>query len=399
MKKLNMIRVVVALLLLVPVGVYSQGKKKKKTTVKENSAAGEFIKTASGLQYRFIAHGESPRVEEGDKCKVHYVLKTEKDSVMEDTRKSGTPWEFKANVSSAIPGFVEAVLLMGKGDRIEVIIPPNLGYKDQQAGAIPPHSTLKFEIELLETTPGLRPFNTKGKDTVKTASGLKYIIVQKGNSLAPMTGDIVTIHYSGYLPDGKMFDSSVERGETIKFNLGGSLPGLDEGIGNMTEGAKFRIILPYMLAFGEGGRGPIPPKTDVIYDVELVSVKKKVKPVAYDVVGKDTVTTSSGLKYIVAVKGDGTQGAQGKKVKVHYTGYLMDGSIFDSSVERDQFFEFTLGVNPVIQGWTEALQLMRIGDKWRLVIPPNLGYGANGAPPKIGPNATLIFDVELVGVE
>lgn len=398
-----MLRILFVLLLVLTVPAMAQGKKKKKKSGKDSgnviTSPGEFTKTASGLQYRFIVKKDSARVEEGDKCKAHFTLRLGNDSLLDDTRKTGTPWEFKATPSQLIPGFLEAVLMMGSGDKLEVIVPPSLGYKEQQAGAIPPNSTLKFSIELLSVSPGLRPFNTKGKDTIKTASGLKYLIAHKANGAAPMTGDIVTIHYSGYLPDGKMFDSSVERGETIKFNLGQSLPGLDEGIANMTVGSKFRIIIPYALAFGEGGRGPIPPKTDVIYDVELKEVKKKVKPVAYAIAGKDTMKTSSGLKYLIAAKGEGPQGAQGKKVKVHYTGYLLDGSIFDSSVERDQYFEFTLGVNPVIPGWTEALQLMKVGDKWRLVIPPNLAYGSNGFPPKIGPNQTLVFDVELIAVE
>jgi peptidylprolyl isomerase len=167
----------------------------------------------------------------------------------------------------------------------------------------------------------------------------------------------------------------------------------------MNKGAKFRLVLPYALAFGEAGRGPIPPRTNIIYDVELIEFRKKINPVPFAVKGKDTTTTASGLKYIVVASGKGEQGGMGKKVKVHYTGFLSDGSIFDSSVERDTHFEFTLGLNSVIPGWMEALQIMKEGDKWRLIIPPGLAYGPNGMPPKIPANATLIFDVELVDVE
>ncbi len=393
-------KLILITVLLLPAALLSQGKKdKKKKTDTDFVVPADFTKTASGLHYKFITKGTAPRAEDGDKCKAHFILRLKGDSVLEDTRILNTPWEFKANASSAIPGFVEAVLLMGAGDKLEAIVPPSLGYGSQQAGAIPPNSTLGFTIELLETVPGLRPFAVKGKDTVKLTSGLKYIVVEKGTGELPSLGDIVTIKYSAYLPDGKMFDSSVERNETVKFNLGSSLPGFDEGIAKMFPGGKHRLIIPYMLAFGEAGRGPIPPKTDVIYDIELVEVKKKVVVQPYVVKGLDTLKTASGLKYMIVSKGSGTQGAQGRKVKVHYSGYLLDGSMFDSSVERDQVFEFTLGVNPVIAGWVEALQLMKVGDKWRVVIPPNLAYAANGFPPKIGPNATLVFDMELVGVE
>ena len=112
----------------------------------------------------------------------------------------------------------------------------------------------------------------------------------------------------------------------------------------------------------------------------------------------DTVTTASGLKYIVTQKGPvgGAKPAKGTKIKVHYTGRLTDGTIFDSSVQRGQPFEFAVGTGQVIAGWDEALLDMTKGEKRTLIIPPNLGYGDRGAGGVIPPNATLIFDVELI---
>jgi len=112
----------------------------------------------------------------------------------------------------------------------------------------------------------------------------------------------------------------------------------------------------------------------------------------------DTVTTASGLKYIVTQKGPvgGAKPAKGAKIKVHYTGRLTDGTIFDSSVQRGQPFEFAVGTGQVIAGWDEALLDMTKGEKRTLIIPPNLGYGDRGAGGVIPPNATLIFDVELI---
>lgn len=112
---------------------------------------------------------------------------------------------------------------------------------------------------------------------------------------------------------------------------------------------------------------------------------------------KEVVTTASGLQYEVITKGDGEAPDANDKVKVHYHGTLPDGSVFDSSVERGEPISFA--VNGVIKGWTEALQLMHVGDKWKLYIPADLAYGARGAGPKIGPNQALVFDVELLGVE
>ena len=108
-------------------------------------------------------------------------------------------------------------------------------------------------------------------------------------------------------------------------------------------------------------------------------------------------TTPSGLQYEVLKEGDGAQPTAGDRVTVHYTGKLIDGTVFDSSVDRGE--PATFGVTQVIPGWVEALQLMKAGAKWRLFTPSALAYGPQGAGGVIGPNQTLIFDVELISVE
>jgi len=107
-------------------------------------------------------------------------------------------------------------------------------------------------------------------------------------------------------------------------------------------------------------------------------------------------TTASGLQYEVLESGNGAQPTANDRVEVHYTGKLIDGTVFDSSVERG--VPATFGVTQVIPGWVEALQLMHEGDQWRLYIPSDLAYGPNGAGGLIGPDTTLIFDVQLLRV-
>ena len=107
-------------------------------------------------------------------------------------------------------------------------------------------------------------------------------------------------------------------------------------------------------------------------------------------------TTSTGLQYEVLTEGNGPKPGPGDQVTVHYTGKLIDGTVFDSSVDRGE--PATFGVTQVIPGWVEALQLMSVGSKWRLFIPSQLAYGPQGAGGLIGPNQTLIFDVELIEV-
>ena len=113
----------------------------------------------------------------------------------------------------------------------------------------------------------------------------------------------------------------------------------------------------------------------------------------------DEVTTSSGLKYVDLVEGAGASPMRGQMVTVHYTGTLEDGKKFDSSVDRGQPFVFQIGMGRVIKGWDEGVMTMKIGGKRKLIIPPQLGYGARGAGSVIPPNATLIFEVELLGVK
>ncbi len=110
------------------------------------------------------------------------------------------------------------------------------------------------------------------------------------------------------------------------------------------------------------------------------------------------VTTSSGLKYVDQVVGTGEVAVAGKTANVHYTGWLENGKKFDSSVDRGQPFSFPLGAGRVIKGWDEGVQGMKVGGKRKLTIPSDLGYGSRGAGGVIPPNATLIFDVELLGV-
>lgn len=113
----------------------------------------------------------------------------------------------------------------------------------------------------------------------------------------------------------------------------------------------------------------------------------------------ETITTASGLQYEEVLVGTGAEAKAGMLVTAHYHGTLTNGQVFDSSVKRNEPFSFRLGAGQVIKGWDEGIAGMKIGGKRRLTIPPELGYGARGAGGVIPPNATLVFDVELVDVK
>lgn len=114
---------------------------------------------------------------------------------------------------------------------------------------------------------------------------------------------------------------------------------------------------------------------------------------------KNTGVTETGMKYEVIKEGTGASPKRGDSVTVHYTGWLEDGTKFDSSVDRNQPFTFKLGVGQVIQGWDDGVATMRVGGKTKFFIPPELGYGSRGAGGVIPPNAKLIFEVELLSIK
>jgi len=122
-------------------------------------------------------------------------------------------------------------------------------------------------------------------------------------------------------------------------------------------------------------------------------------PIKASVLGAKAMTTESGLRYEDIVVGTGASPERGQEVTVHYTGTLEDGTKFDSSLDRGQPFKFNIGIGQVIKGWDEGVLTMKVGGKRKLVIPPQLGYGARGAGGVIPPNATLVFEVELLGTQ
>ena len=233
----------------------------------------------------------------------------------------------------------------------------------------------------------------------KTESGLTYKIIHEGKGKRAQTGDLVMVHYTGKLTNDTVFDSSLQRNQPFKFKLGAGqvIKGWDEGIALLNVGDKAIFTIPPQLGYGERNMGKIPSNSTLIFEVELLNIVEKPKP--YDVKGMDTITTETGLKYVKLNKTEGEPAKSGSTVSVHYTGYLMDGTIFDSSVERGEPIKFPLGQGRVIPGWDEGIAKLKVGEKAKFIIPPTLAYGEKGFPPVIPESATLVFDVELMEVK
>ncbi|MFM9994631.1 MAG: FKBP-type peptidyl-prolyl cis-trans isomerase [Phycisphaerales bacterium] len=197
------------------------------------------------------------------------------------------------------------------------------------------------------------------------------------------TNDVV-VHYHGTLPGGKVFDSTRGK-EPATFALQRLIPGWQAGIPGMKAGGIRRLVIPPAMAYGSKdrvnqatGEVTIPANSELTFTIQLVEIKVPVK-----------------IEDLVV--GTGKECPRGATVKVHYRGTLMNGTEFDSSYARNEPIEFSLG--GVIRGWQEGVPGMKVGGKRKLTIAPDYAYGAAGAPPTIPPNATLVFEIELLDVK
>lgn len=237
-------------------------------------------------------------------------------------------------------------------------------------------------------------------DAKKTASGLATKVLTPGKGTEkPTATDRVKVHYTGWTKDGRMFDSSIPRGEPTVFGVGEVIKGWTEALQLMVAGEKRRVWIPAALAYGDQPRMGT-PSGDLVFDVELIEILKAAKPppVPTDVKAppKDAKKTESGLAYKVLQKGKGKQHPTAtSRVTVHYTGWTTDGKMFDSSVVRGEPATFPL--SGVIKGWTEGVQLMVEGEKTRFWIPAEMGYGATPKRPG-APAGMLVFDIELISI-
>ena len=192
----------------------------------------------------------------------------------------------------------------------------------------------------------------------KTESGLIYEIIKLGEGEKPNATDKVEVHYHGTLEDGSVFDSSVDRNQTITFGLNQVIKGWTEGLQLMPVGSKFKFTIPPELGYGDRDMGSIPPNSTLIFEVELFDIKKPFVDKDFSLPAEE-IATESGLRYLEHIAGDGEVTQTGNVVVVHYSGFLSDGTKFDSSHDRARPFNFTLGENRVIKGWEEGLLNMK----------------------------------------
>lgn len=264
---------------------------------------------------------------------------------------------------------------------------------------------------------------------VPDSSGIYFIDKVSGKGKQPAKDMWVNVHYSVSKLNGEILFNSRERSpDPMEFQVGNRFEndGFQLVIQMMKEGGKAEALIPSILAFGAQGAGDVvPPYSPLYYDIELVDVmtveewdrmrsdklameaseklkKQSAEKVAIAKYIADNALTPteqlpSGITYIEQVKGTGPKPGQKQTVKVHYTGRLIDGTKFDSSVDRGEPFSFTIGQGQVIMGWDKGIPLMTVGSKGLIIVPFDQGYGERQTG-SIPPFSTLIFEVELLEI-
>ena len=236
-------------------------------------------------------------------------------------------------------------------------------------------------------------------DARTTSSGLSLKVLKWGNTEDyPGAFDRVTVHYAGWTADGQLFDSSIKRRSPAKFELNTVIKGWSEGLQLMSLGQRNRLWIPSSLAYGDNPARGL-PAGDLVFDVELlgiVPVINEVAPPDLTSPPTDAVKTASRLMYKVLIPGSGNlRPGPNDLVKVHYTGWTSDGSVFDSTHAAGR--PSILEVSKLVPGWQEALQLMVKGQRNRIWIPSYLAYGSRPSVPG-APAGMLCMDLELIDV-
>lgn len=356
------------------------------------SAPSHALKTASGISYVILQACESGKqVKAADWVKIHYTGWTTDGKMFDSSVPSNAPATFP--IDGLIPGMSEALQLGRTGEKIRCWIPEELAYKGVPGA---PQGTLVFDFEILDLVTPNKPAFEPTSDAVKLKNGLAYVITKRGSGTELIhPNDVVTIDFTGWHKATQIrFHSSIEEGEPLTGPVKAFFPGFREVLVHAHEGDELTAWVPQEAGVDPQGK-QLPGL--LVFTIVVHAVKPEPAPIAApsDVAAppSDAVFTNSGLASKILQPGTGSKHPSAvSRVRVHYTGWTTDGVMFDSSVVRGEPIIF--GLNQVIAGWTEGVQLMVEGEKRRFWIPEKLAYkGMPGAPAGM-----LVFDVELIAI-
>jgi len=360
---------------------------------------------AQQVDVKTVKAGSGEPVKKRQLIKVHYTGWLKDSTKFDSSRDRNEPLEFVLGAGQVIKGWDIGIEGMKQGEIRRLKIPAALAYGNNEVGPIPANSDLLFEVELVGAQKILEPDTLLKPSSIKWKTlrpGVEIFDEVAGTGTELRNGMELTFHYTGWLVNGHKFGSSKDLGKPAKAVLGtGKLVrGLELGLESLKQGGVRWFRISPGMAYGPVAMNNVPPNSTLIFRVQAESAEYDDELVASmdffpnaDFV--KWISGSEGLKYFVEKEGKGKLVKAGDVVKVHYTGWLIDGTKFDSSRDRNDPISLEIGAGRVIRGWDLGLAGMKKGEKRLLFIPPNLGYGSSGAGP-IPPDATLIFAVEIV---
>jgi len=418
-----------------------------------------FTKADNGIYYKIISQVDSTsdvKIDSGMYWNVTMSYGS-KDSLLFDASKQGGGEGFDIPYAKpAYPGDInEALALFSKGDTAVFIIKADSFFlKTARSPEVPElfkdDNNLYFWVKVNDilTKDQIEVRNQKYVEERKqqekadlaiylsenypdlepTESGLFIVKEKSGKGKMPKDGDFINFDFKVSILNGPVLYNTLETGKPMEREKGKRFDteGFMEGLNTMRVGDELTLIVPSKLAFKEQGRpGMIEPYTTIVYWVRMNSMKTKAQhdkdmaeqkakeeaelenlksiesKIISDYIKDNNITvnpTESGLYYIETAEGTGLQAEVGDKVKVHYTGTLLDGTKFDSSYDRDAPISFTIGKGQMIAAWDEGIAKMKEGGKATLICPSNLAYGSRSRGNVIKPYSPLKFDVELIEV-
>lgn len=348
-------------------------------------------KTASGLVYKKIVTNDAgPTPKRNDVVLINYTGWRQATGETFFTTHGST---VRLNLAQAAPGFTEALQLVHKGETVMLWMPPAIGYKTPPAKP----ETLVYQLELADLVPAPLIPDDVGKPPANATVlplGTKYVVLRPGTGTAHARQfDNVTYTRTMWNSDGKMLENTADRPTTA--SPWKESPALSEILTNMTVGERTRFWVDADKTTTTGRAAP-GVQGVVCYEVEVQAIEKAAHdaPLTPPDVAKppaDALKSPKGVFYKVLKSGPkgGQHPSPADMVKVDYTGWTTDGRMFDSSAIRGEKATFSL--TSVVSGWTDAIPLMVVGDRWRLWIPEALAYKGRAGKPK----GMLVFDVEL----
>jgi peptidylprolyl isomerase len=359
---------------------------------------------AQNVDIKTLKAGSGEPVKKRQLVQVHYTGWLTDSTKFDSSHDRDEPLEFVLGAGQVIKGWDIGIEGMKQGEIRRLKIPAVLAYGNNEVGPIPANSDLLFEVELvgsqkiLESDSLLKPSSIKWK---ALRPGIEIFDEIAGSGTELRTGMELTFHYTGWLVNGHKFGSSKDFGKPAKTVLGTGkmVRGLELGLESLKQGGVRWLRVSSGMAYGPVAMSNIPPNSTLIFRIQAESAEYDDELVASmdffpNVDFVKWVSGSEGLRYFVEKEGSGKSVKAGDAVRVYYTGWLIDGTKFDSSRERGDPISLELGAGRVIRGWDLGLVGMKAGEKRLLLIPPNLGYGSSGAGP-IPPDATLVFAVEI----